>query len=113
MNDVPSPCPERTERAELAENTMTAPAANRQRVAVIKMLCSIGWGWRRRAIRPLTSRRLPECLPADLEVLELVPRGAGGGEQDHVAGTGGSARGGHGDVERAAVVQRDAGALER
>jgi hypothetical protein len=52
MNDVPSPCPESTERADEAENTITAPAARRQRVAVIKMLCSIGWGWRRRAIRP-------------------------------------------------------------
>src|SRR3954466_11996024 len=92
MNDVPSPCPERTERAELAENTMTAPAASRQRVAVIKMLCSIGWGWRRRAIRPLTSRRLPECLPANLEVLELVVGGAGGAEQDDVAGLRGGPR---------------------
>src|ERR1051325_12000073 len=106
MNDVPSPCPDRTERAELAENTMTAPAASRQRVAVIKMLCSIGWGWRRRAIRPLTSRRLPESLPADLEVLELVPGGAGGGQEDDLAGLGRRPRPGDRDVERPAVVQR-------
>ena len=98
---------------ELAEKTITAPSASRQRVAVSSMLYSVRGGLRPRALlrfllrlalgglaaaeaaerRPGRRSRQPlddlaEALAAAFEVLEGVEAGAGGREQDDLAGRG-------------------------
>jgi uncharacterized protein YcfJ len=55
----------------------------------------------------------PELLPAVLEARELVERGAGRGEQDDVAGSGGAVGGGHRGGEVAGALVRDAPGIER
>ena len=89
-----------SERAELALNTITAPKASRQRVAVSSSEYSSGGaaGLRpplavgcRAPLRARSSQRLDqlaEAVAALLEVLEGVEAGAGRGEQDDLAGLG-------------------------
>src|SRR5215203_1984434 len=96
---------------------MTAPPASRQNVAVRSRRCSSGC-WRDLGIRPAfdggsrtpparRSRRRArehlEVLAALAERAVLVVGGAGGREQDHLAGLRGGARRGDRVLEVAAV----------